>query len=132
MNLNIYQTFQKITLFKLSSIRFGNQNFEFKISFFWVHNSKYLKAPRQTFSCMLSSHQDRIVELCAHKIDISDSKLFYYIKLRKIGNLGLDHQFTKHQIMPKINQKCKINKLLSIFKTKIWVSVYFYQNWPFS
>ena len=47
---------------------------------------------------MLSSHQDRIVELCAHKIDISDSKLFYYIKLRKIGNLGLDQEFSKHQI----------------------------------
>ena len=84
---------ENYTVLKLDKIRFRNQNFEFKISFFWAHNSKYLKAARQTFSCMLSSHQDRIVELCAHKIDISDSKLFYYVKLRKIGNLGLDQQF---------------------------------------
>ena len=60
--------------------------FEYTIPSIWKH-------PEKTFSCMLSSHQDRIVELCAHKIDISDSKLFYYIKLRKIGNLGLDQQF---------------------------------------
>ena len=34
-----------------------------------------------------------MVELWQPKKDISDTKNFYYIKIKKVGNLGFDQQF---------------------------------------
>ena len=90
---NTMSDFNHFLNLELRKIIIWNQNFKFKISFFGCHNSRYLTPPRQTFACVLSSYQGRMVELWQPKKDISDTKNFYYIKIKKVGNLGFDQQF---------------------------------------
>ena len=64
---------------------FWEKNLKIVISVSKHNTSRYLKIPRQAYTRVLSSHQNRKVEMLCFKKDIKDSKSIYCIKSEKNG-----------------------------------------------